>query len=148
MTNTDIPRQLTSQRIVDCLRDNDLQFFVDSHGEVGTISASRTYQFLLLGENREILIVRGHWNRAATIERANEILEVCNKWNTAMLWPKAYYRVRDDGEIHVFTEVSYDGEYGVTDTQIASLLNCGVQTGAQFFNELDTLYPDPAMVKP
>lgn len=143
-----VPTQLTSARILECLRDNDLPFFVDSTGEIGTLSAGRTFQFLLLGEKREVMLVRGHWNRIATIERANEVLELCNKWNTAMIWPKAYFRVRDDGQIHIFTEVITDFEFGATDPQIASMLNCGVQTGAQFFDELDKLYPDPAMVAP
>lgn len=148
MDTTALPRQLTSQRVIDCLRAQELPFFVDSHSEIGTISAGRTFQFLLLGEHREVMLVRGHWNRVVTIERSNEILEFCNKWNTAMIWPKAYFRVRDDGQIHVFTEVVADFEYGVTDPQIAAIINCGVQTGAQFFDELNKLYQDPAMVAP
>lgn len=144
MTAADIPQQITSQRIISCLRANELVFFVDSNGEIGTLSGSRLYQFILMGEQREILVVRGRWNRTASIDRGNEILEICNKWNTATIWPKTYYRVKDDGEITVMTEVCYDLEFGVTDAQIDDILHCGVQTGAQFFDELDTAFPDPA----
>lgn len=143
MVQSENPRQVTSQRIIDCLRDNELVFFVDSNGELGTLSNSRLYQFILMGEHREILVVRGRWNRVASIDRANEILEICNKWNTATIWPKSYYRVKDDGEIAVMSELCYDLEYGVTDSQINDILHCGVQTGGQFFDELDAAFPDP-----
>lgn len=148
MTTETIPQQISSQRIVQCLRDNEFVFFVDSNGEVGTLSDNRLFQFILMGEKREILVVRGRWNRSATIDNAGKILELCNKWNTATIWPKTYYRVRDDGEVNVMCEVSYDLEYGATMEQINSILHCGVQTGGQFFDELDALFPDPAKVAP
>ena len=96
----------------------------------------------------EILQVRGQWNREITIERIEEVLDFCNDWNTDRIWPKAYFRVRDNGMIQVYAEVSVDLEHGATDEQLDRLLACGLSTSAMLFDTLDGLYPDPATVAP
>ncbi|WP_435299858.1 YbjN domain-containing protein [Timonella sp. A28] len=146
MSTPTLPEQLTSERIIKWLEDNDLRYFIDSDGDIGCHSANRVYYFLQFGEQREVLQVRGKWNRLATIENANRVLEFCNEWNMKMIWPKAYYRVRDDGQINVYSEVTYDFEFGATTDHIEDALLCGIQTADQLFDELDTVFPDPAQV--
>jgi hypothetical protein len=55
-----------------------------------------------------------------------------------------YTRVRDNGMIQVFTEVTVDLEHGVTDNQLDQMLQCGLSTGSMFLDALDERYPDPA----
>ena len=57
-------------------------------------------------------------------------------------------RVRDNGMVHVISEVATDLEHGVTDEQLSQLLFCGLSTGSMFFDALDERYPDPAGVAP
>ena len=146
--NPKAPKRLTSTRVMNWLQGADLPFFVDSDGDLGAIHDSRTFYFLLFGTQREIFQVRGRWNRSLTIERSEQVLEFCNAWNAKMIWPKAYYRVRDDGQIHVYGEVAMDYEYGITDEQIGAMIVCGLQTNTQFFAELNKAFPDPAQVAP
>ena len=90
--------------------------------------------------------MRGQWHREVAIERLEEVLDVCNEWNADRIWPKAYVRVRDNGLVHVVSEVATDLEHGATDAQLSQMLFCGLSTGSMFFDALDERYPDPAGV--
>ena len=142
------PGPLTMARIVDWIGDYGYSYFVDSDGDIGGLWHSRLFYFLLFGGDREILQVRGQWNREITIDRIEEVLEFCNEWNTDRIWPKVYFRVRDNGMIQVYGEVSVDFEHGANDEQLDQVLTCGLSTGAMLFDALDALYPDPAQVAP
>ncbi|MCC2309128.1 YbjN domain-containing protein [Cellulomonas chengniuliangii] len=144
----DTPRPVTTERIAQWFARNDFSYFVDSDGDLGGLWRGRLFYFFLFGEESEILQVRGQWNREVTIERLEEVLDACNEWNADRIWPKAYVRVRDNGMIHVITEVATDLEHGVTDDQLNQLLFCGLSTGSMFFDAIDELYPDPAGIAP
>lgn len=137
------PVQVTGDLIVDALASQGIRYFVDSEGEIGCLVGNRVFLFMRFGNQREVIQVRGCWNRVATIEHASLILDFCNKWNFDMVWPKAYYRVRDDGVISVFTEVSHDFEFGATVEQLAEFLMNGLRAGDHFFDRLDERFPDP-----
>jgi hypothetical protein len=102
----------------------------------------------VVGESSEVLQVRGQWHRDLTIERLEEILELCNEWNAERIWPKTYVRVRDNGAVLVYTEVTVDLEHGVTEDQLDQLLQCGLTTGSMFFEHLDETFPDPLRSAP
>lgn len=139
---------VTRARVIEWITDYGYSYFIDSDGDVGGLWHSRLFYFLLFGAQTEILQVRGQWNREITIERIEEVLDFCNDWNTDRIWPKAYFRVRDNGMIQVYAEVSVDLEHGATDEQLDRLLACGLSTAAMLFDTLDGLYPDPATVAP
>lgn len=142
------PAALTMARIVEWISDYGYSYFIDSDGDIGGLWHSRLFYFLLFGGEREILQVRGQWNREITIDRVEEVLDFCNEWNTDRIWPKAYFRVRDNGMIQVYGEVSVDFEHGANDDQLDQVLTCGLSTGAMLFDALDAHYPDPARVAP
>lgn len=142
------PGPLTMARIVDWISSCGYSYFIDSDGDIGGLWHSRLFYFLLFGGEREILQVRGQWNREITIDRIEEVLDFCNEWNTDRIWPKVYFRVRDNGMIQVYGEVSVDFEHGANDDQLDQVLTCGLSTGAMLFDALDALYPDPAQVSP
>jgi hypothetical protein len=144
----DVPAPVTLPRILEWLRGNEFSYFVDNDGDVGGLWRGRLFYFFLFGDDAEILQVRGQWNREISIERLPEVLEACNEWNADRIWPKAYVRVRDNGMVHVISEVATDLERGVTDAQLAQLLHCGLSTGSMFFDAIDELYPDPAAAAP
>ncbi|NMR19516.1 YbjN domain-containing protein [Cellulomonas fimi] len=144
----DVPAPVTVARILEWLQTNEFSYFVDSDGDLGGLWRGRLFYFFLFGDEAEILQVRGQWNREISIERLPEVLEACNEWNADRIWPKAYVRVRDNGMVHVISEVATDLERGVTDAQLAQLLHCGLSTGSMFFDAIDELYPDPAAAAP
>lgn len=144
----DLPTPLSRERVTDWLADSGFAYFVDSDGDVGGLWHGWLFYFLLVGHQEEVLQVRGQWHRYLSIERLEEILEFCNAWNAERIWPKAYVRVRDLGDVHVYTEVTVDLEHGVTDTQLEQMLQCGLTTGSMFFEALDEHYPDPLRSAP
>lgn len=139
----DVALPLSDDRLVQWLADSSFSYFVDNDGDVGGLWRGRVFYFFLFGQHREILQVRGHWQREGAIERLVEVLEFCNTWNTERIWPKAYVRVRDDGHVHVVGEVAVDFEHGATDDQLSQTLHCGLATGTMLFDALDQHYPDP-----
>jgi len=144
----DVPTPLTVARIIAWFEDHDFSYFLDSDGDLGGLWRGRLFYFFLFGEESEILQIRGQWNREVAIERLEVVLEACNEWNADRIWPKAYVRVRDNGMVHVISEVATDLENGVTDPQLSQLLNCGLSTGNMLFDAIDELFPDPAAVAP
>jgi len=143
-----VPSPLTVARIVEWFEANQFSYFLDSDGDLGGLWRGRLFYFFLFGEDAEILQVRGQWNREVAIERLEQVLDACNDWNADRIWPKAYVRVRDNGMVHVISEVAADLEHGVTDAQLGQLLHCGLSTGNLLFDAIDELYPDPATVPP
>lgn len=139
---------LSRERIVAWLEDCGFSYFVDSDGDVGGLWHGWLFYFLALGERGEVLQVRGQWHRDLTIERLEQVLEICNEWNADRIWPKTYTRVRDDGSVVVCGDVTVDVEHGVTDDQLDQLLQCGLTTGTMFFEHLDELFPDPLRTAP
>jgi hypothetical protein len=141
-TGTDLP-PLHRSRIEAWLGANGFTYFTDSDGDLGGLWNGRLFYFLVLGVDREVLQVRGQWNRDATVDRVPDLLDLCNRWNSDRIWPKAYLRVRDDGGVIVCADMTVDVEHGLTDDQLDQLLQCGLATGGAFFDELDGSFPDP-----
>lgn len=142
------PTPLAPERIRGWLTDNEFHYFTDDDGDIGGLWKGRLFFFFLLGEQQEILQVRGQWHRDIALERLPEVLEACEEWNAERIWPKAYARVRDNGMVNVVAETSTDLEHGATDDQLAQLLQCGLSSANSFFDSIDEMYPDPAAVAP
>ena len=138
-----VPTALSDERIVAWLEHNGYTWFRDNEGDLGGLWSGRLFYFFRRGPQDEILQVRGHWNRRASVVRVIEILEVCNEWAEERIWPSAYTQVTDDGQVSVVAETAADLEHGATDDQLSDLLECGLGTGMMFFDELDARFPDP-----
>ena len=145
---TRAPAPVSPARIASWMSDNQFSYFVDNDGDLGGLWRGRLFYFFLFGEQSEILQVRGQWHRELAIERLEEVLDLCNEWNAERIWPKAYARVRDNGRVHVVSEVATDLEHGATDAQLSQLLFCGLSTGSMLFDALDERYPDPTGTAP
>jgi hypothetical protein len=142
------PSPVTRERVSAWMDACGFTYFVDSDGDLGGLWHGRLFYFLVLGDEGEVLQVRGQWHREASIERLGEILELCNAWNADHIWPKTYARVRDDGAVVVCAEVTVSLEHGASDTQLGQLLHCGLSTGAMFFEQLDQYFVDPLRTTP
>lgn len=134
---------LTKQRVAQWLADHGYSYFFDMEGDLGGLWSYRLVYFFFSGTEHEILQIRGQWQREASIERLEDMLDLCNEWNADKVWPKAYVRVRDNGRVLLAAEVTTDLEFGVSDDQLGQLLACGLATIGAFFDSLDETFPDP-----
>ena len=141
MNGSEVPTPLDSSRVESYLRSRGYRVQRDADGDLtGTWDGDR-FWFLLLGEQHEVLQVRGRWHRTLPADRWGAALLTVNDWNRERLWPKAYLRA-EDGQTALYGEVSVDLEHGVTDDQLAQLVACGLGTGVQLFAALSDLVPD------
>ncbi len=134
------PSPLSVARIADYLRSCGYESVRDDDGDLTGVWNGHRFWFLVMGESEEILQVRGRWNRLVPVGDRGQALLTLNDWNRDRIWPKAYLRV-EDGGLAIYGEVSADLEHGVTDAQLAELVDCGLGTGVQFFGSLETLLP-------
>ncbi len=135
------PTQVTRDRIGDYLLSKGYRFIVDDDGDLtGTWDGSR-FWFLLLGENDEIVQVRGRWQRQLPLDQRPAVSLALNDWNRDRIWPKAYVR-EEEGLLALYSEVSADFEPGATEDQLAQILACGLGTGVQLFAALEATLPD------
>ena len=138
---------LTRDRIASYLAGRGYRYLVDEDGDLTGMWEGSRFWFLLLGEHHEIVQIRGRWHRTLPVPQRSSVLLAANDWNRERIWPKVYVREEDD-ELALYSEVSVDLEHGVTDTQLAQLLACGLGTGVQMFSALDSLLPGPSAGPP
>ncbi len=132
------PTPLTSPRIGDDLARRGYRFRIDDDGDItGTWDGNR-FWFLLLGDDAEILQVRGRWAGSVPPQTRLAVLQAVNDWNRERIWPKVYAREEDPG-LALYAEVSVDFEHGATDDQIAATVSCGLVAATQFFGSLGSL---------
>ncbi|WP_372594871.1 YbjN domain-containing protein [Actinotalea sp.] len=134
------PAPLATARIEAYLRSCGYESVHDDDGDLTGVWNSHRFWFIVMGESEEILQVRGRWNRLVPVDERAQALLALNDWNRDRIWPKAYLRP-EDGGLAVYGEVSADLEHGVTDAQLAEIVDCGLGTCVQFFAGLESLLP-------
>ncbi len=137
-----LPTPVSLARVGNDLARRGYRFRTDDDGDItGTWDGNR-FWFLLLGEESEILQVRGRWAGTVPESARPAVLQACNDWNRERIWPKVYTRP-EGGGLALYTEVSVDLEHGATDSQLAETVSCGLVTAAQFFSSVGPL-TDPS----
>ncbi|MCL2788971.1 MAG: YbjN domain-containing protein [Micrococcales bacterium] len=109
---------LTRERIEAVLKAHDWTYHIDSDGDVGGLWDNSIFFFSQLGQQKEILQVRGRWHQSQPIERRADIRALIDEWHDTKIWPKGYTKVDDQGKCWVFGEHSVDWEHGVADKQL------------------------------
>lgn len=132
------PTPVTTARVGHDLARRGYRFRTDDDGDItGTWDGNR-FWFLLLGDDEEILQVRGRWAGAVPESARGAVLQACNDWNRERIWPKVYTRPEGD-VLALYAEVSVDLEHGATDDQLAETVTCGLVTASQFFGSVGPL---------
>ncbi len=140
-SNGQRPTPVTRARIEQYLAQHDYSFELDSDGDVTGLWDGNQLWFLLLGEDTEVLQVRGRWQKALAGEDRATALRAINDWNRDRIWPKVYLRQEEPG-LALYAEVSVDLEHGVTDAQLSQYLECGIATSGMALNSIPpTLSP-------
>ena len=137
---TQAPTPLTEARVSAFLNARGYRFTTDEDGDLTGTWDGHRFWFLLLGDDNEVIQVRGRWSRSLPLEQRAAAILALNDWNRERIWPKAYLR-EESGALAVYSEVSADFEPGVTDLQLDQVLACGLGTGVQLFAGLDGLLP-------
>ncbi|MCL2454359.1 MAG: YbjN domain-containing protein [Micrococcales bacterium] len=137
---TQRPAPVDRDRVAACLTLRGYHFDVDPDGDLTGLWDSHRFWFMLMGDEREIVQVRGRWVRTLAPEHRRAVQLAINDWNRDRIWPKTYLR-EEDGRLAVYAEVSADLEPGATDAQLDQILACGLGTGVTLFRELDAQIP-------
>lgn len=128
------------ERVADHLRASGYRVGRDDDGDLAGMWNGHRFWFMVLGERDEILQVRGRAAQVVPADQRSAALLAVNDWNRDKIWPKAYVQEEDDG-LALYGEVSVDLEHGVTDTQLARLVDCGLATAVQMFEAMALAQP-------
>ena len=134
------PTPLARDRVAAYLRSRGYRFVIDAEGDLTGTWDDNRFWFLLLGDDDEILQVRGRWRRQLPVEHRRALALALNDWNRERIWPKVYVR-EEEGALSLYSEVSVDLERGATDAQIGQAIACGLGTGVKMFDALLGLLP-------
>jgi hypothetical protein len=138
------PAPLTRDRLEALMTRREWYFGIDDDGDLGGVWDDNTFFFLLVGEPRAILQIRGRWSRTLPLAELEPLTALLNEWNVGRIWPKVFARPEDDGSaVVVYAEVATDLRSGANDEQLERIVDCGLATGLSFFEMLDERYPAP-----
>jgi len=142
---TDAPgraSRLTPQRIAAALDSGNWSYNIDDEGDANGTWDGHTFHFLRMGAEDDIFMVRGRWEARIPLEMGSQILPVLNSWHKEQLFPKAVLvDFPDDGNSRVFTEMTIDCGPGISDEQLASHIDVGINNALMLFKELDRHFP-------
>jgi hypothetical protein len=133
---------LSFDRVRTALDAMGSRYFVDSDGDLGGRWGGNDFYFFLGGDQHEVLTVHGYWWAHLPADRYDDAVRAANDWNRDHYWPSAHVRMDDYGSVRVHTGVTIDWENGVTNAQLVRQLRTGTNTGCQFFDHMDELFPD------
>lgn len=139
-----VPEPITRERVEAYLRAHQYHFEIDGDGDVTGVWDGNQLWFLLLGEDAEVLQVRGRWHNALGAPNRLSVLRAVNDWNRDRIWPKVYLRDEEPGLV-LYAEVSVDLEHGATDAQLSQYLGCGIATSTMVLNTVTTMLTPPAI---
>jgi hypothetical protein len=134
------PTPLTRDRVAETLDAHGYHHRIDDDGDLTGVWNESRFWFLLLGEEHEILQVRGRWHRQLPVAGRRAVTLALNDWNRERIWPKLYVR-EEEGQLAIYSEVSTDLEHGVTAEQLDQIVSCGRGTGVQAFASFESLLP-------
>jgi hypothetical protein len=133
---------ISQERVEKALAAREWKYQRDPDGDTAGFWDNNPFFFLMPGEKKEILQIRGRWGKTLPIEKRADVLDSINEWHRQMIWPKAYVLVGDDGRMGVIAESAVDWEAGASDDQIDLTLRFAIVTTCQLFAKLNEEFPE------
>lgn len=135
---------LAQERLTAVLDADGMGYGIDDDGDLGGYWDGHLFYFFLMGEHKEILQIRGRWNRDIPADAYEDMLETANRVHVERMFPRIAVLREEDGTLGVYTQHSVDYEHGVTDEQLRLHTATAIGTSLRFFELLDEQYPEAA----
>lgn len=135
---------LSQERLKAVLDADGMNYGVDDDGDLGGWWDGHLFYFFLMGQNKEILQLRGRWNRDIPVSEFEKVLDFVNTNHVERMFPRVAVLKEDDGTIGIYAQHSVDYEHGVTDEQLRLHFATAISSSLAFFERLDELYPEAA----
>lgn len=133
----DLVYPLSKERLMQLFEDEGFKYYQDNDGDLGGFWDFNTFHFILVGEQQELLHVMSRWRRVLSMKDLDTIRATIKSFNAEKIFPTCFYRISDEGLITVHTQLTYDWEHGVSDSQLKMQLQCAVTTSRQYYEELE-----------
>lgn len=85
------------------------------------------------GDGGDILACRGEISRTFELDRFDEILRACNRWNEEKRWPKAFVVTDQAKRLAVFIESQYGFRQGVFQAMVEDMITVFISGTHQFW---------------
>jgi len=135
---------LTRDRITAVLDAGGMNYGIDDDGDVGGWWDGHLFFFFLMGQQGEILQLRGRWNREVASDQYDNLVALANRINSERIFPRVTVLRDDEGDVSVFAMHGVDYEKGVTDDQLDLHFSTAIGSSLSAFEFLDEQYPAEA----
>lgn len=136
-----VPSPVDVDRVLACVRDLGLRYFVDDEGDIG-IPWRYVTVHVIFQDDRAIQL-RGVWHRISDTEHLARSRHLVEDWNATRIGPKAYLTIADGGIVRLHGEVTYPLGAGMTDAQLESFVFTSCRLIVALMREAENLFPDP-----
>ncbi len=136
----DITLPVTLERMQQVIAAMDYSVDLDDEGYLWGFWDERYFDFRIFGD-AVVLQVRGVWGGIPEPAEVEALTLAANAWNTDKLFPKVFVLAKDDGSHVVMGEINVPVSEGMSDKQLADVVNAGLATGEEFFTTLDEQFP-------
>lgn len=133
---------LSIDRIREIFDRSEINYGVDDEGDLLGGWEHGGFNFVAIGDDKDILCVRGTWFGELPEERLGEANAFTAEWNRERFWPKAYPVVTEEGTVRLLCEHVVAYPFGLTQEQLEDHLNCGLMTGNSLFEALNEAFPE------
>ena len=96
------PAPVDVDRIMACVRELGLRFFLDDEGDIGIPWRYVTVHAIF--QDTRALQLRGVWHRIADTEHLTALRRLVEEWNATRIGPKAYLTIADGGVVRLHGE--------------------------------------------
>lgn len=139
---------LTMDRVAKYFDAREFQYTTDEDGDIYAAFENNKFIFVAQGPEKEVLAIHSVWRIPAPEEGFFPLMQFCNDWNGARLWPKTCVKKNKENMVEVHTEVNTDLARGATDEQIIQLVNCGIATSLAFYQALEEQFIEASTPQP
>ena len=136
-----VPAPVDVDRIMACVRELGLRFFLDDEGDIGIPWRYVTVHAIF--QDTRALQLRGVWHRIADTEHLTALRRLVEEWNATRIGPKAYLTIADGGVVPLNREVTDPHEAGLTDAHLEDLVQTRCRLLVAQKREAEDLFPDP-----
>lgn len=144
--NTPSLAPLSQERLKAVLEADGMNYGIDDDGDLGGWWDGHLFYFFLMGPAKEILQIRGRWNRDIPNSELEALLATANQVHIERMFPRVAVLPGDDGSLGIYGAHTVDYEHGVTDDQLRLHFATAISSTLQFFTLLDERYPEAAAI--
>lgn len=134
---------LTVQRLGAALDELGIKYGTLESGALQIAFGTGVFVASCIGEQQQILTIRGRWRGEPTIGEYEKVAELCNRWNNSNPWPRTFAE-KTGAVVSLYADHCADYEHGVSLAQVKQDFISVFSFTNRFFEQIGEQLPAAA----